>query len=263
MIIILFVIRCVIAGCRSEIVNKLRIVSIVSGILISGMSCMALADDSGVSLGATRVIYPSDSKGVTLSVDNKAGNPFLIKSVVLDESTKKAAPFVVTPPLFRLDGGRRNAIKITRTGGDYPADRESLNWLCVQSIPPEPDAAWDEGKKEGGGAKASVSVQLSLNSCIKLLVRPDAVQGNPVDVADKVSWTIKGKDITASNPTPFYMNVSRATVNGRKLNMERSYIPPFSDEKYSLPEGVMAKATIQWTVVGDYGEQKEKTVMVN
>ncbi|EMW0450048.1 fimbria/pilus periplasmic chaperone, partial [Salmonella enterica] len=186
----------------------------------------------------------------------------LIKSVVLDESTKKAAPFIVTPPLFRLDGGRRNAIKITRTGGDYPADRESLNWLCVQSIPPEPDAAWAEGKKEGG-AKASVNVQLSLNSCIKLLVRPDAVHGNPVDGADKVSWTIKGKDITASNPTPFYMNVSRATVNGKKLNMERSYIPPFSDEKYALPEGVMAKATIQWTVVGDYGEKKEKTVTVN
>ncbi|EAA5439385.1 molecular chaperone, partial [Salmonella enterica subsp. diarizonae] len=68
MIIILFVIWGVIAGCRSEMVNKLRIVRIVSGILISGVSCMALADDSGVSLGATRVIYPFDSKGVTLSV---------------------------------------------------------------------------------------------------------------------------------------------------------------------------------------------------
>ncbi|ELQ0398904.1 molecular chaperone, partial [Salmonella enterica] len=79
-------------------VNKLHIIRIVSGILISGMSCMAVADDGGVSLGATRVIYPSDSKGVTLSVDNKAGYPFLIKSVVLDESTKKAAPFIVTPP---------------------------------------------------------------------------------------------------------------------------------------------------------------------
>ncbi|EEP5303281.1 hypothetical protein ABC356_002517 [Salmonella enterica] len=46
------------------------------------------------------------------------------------------------------------------------------------------------------------------------------------------------------------------------MQNQSGYIPPFSDEKYSLPEGVMAKATIQWTVVGDYGEQKEKTVMV-
>ncbi|EBZ6268793.1 molecular chaperone [Salmonella enterica subsp. enterica serovar Oranienburg] len=245
---------------RGDFVGKLRV---VSGILILVVSSMAGADESGVSLGATRVIYPTNSRGVTLSVKNSADNPFLIKSVVLDESTKKAAPFIVTPPLFRLDGGQRNAIKITRTGGDYPADRESLNWLCVQSIPPEPDAVWDEGKKEGGGAKASVSVQLSLNSCIKLLVRPDAVHGNPVDVADKVSWTIKGKDITASNPTPFYMNVSKTTVNGKKLNMERSYIPPFSEEKYSLPESVMEKAMVQWVVVGDYGEKKEKTVIVN
>ncbi|EBQ9004851.1 molecular chaperone [Salmonella enterica] len=250
----------VIAGSRGERVNKLRIVCIMSGIFISGISCMAVAGEIGVSLGATRVIYPSDSKGVTLSVDNKAENPFLIKSVVLDESTKKTAPFVITPPLFRLDGGQRNAIKITRTGGDYPSDRESINWLCVQSIPPEPDSAWNEGSKEGGGA--SVSVQVSLNSCIKLFVRPDSVQGNPVDVADKVSWAIKGGNITASNPTPFYMNISEASVNGKKLNMKRSYIPPFSDEKYLLPKGV-DKATVRWTVVGDYGEQKEKTVTVN
>ncbi|HAG0017403.1 TPA: molecular chaperone, partial [Salmonella enterica] len=65
--------------------NKLRIACIMSGVFISGISCMAVAGEIGVSLGATRVIYPSDSKGVTLSVDNKAENPFLIKSVVLDE----------------------------------------------------------------------------------------------------------------------------------------------------------------------------------
>ncbi|EAY3715505.1 molecular chaperone [Salmonella enterica] len=52
------------------------------------------------------------------------------------------------------------------------------------------------------------------------------------------------------------------TGSGKQMQNQSGYIPPFSDEKYSLPEGVMAKATIQWTVVGDYGEQKEKTVMV-
>lgn len=224
---------------------------------------MAGADEAGVSLGATRVIYPSESRAVTLSVKNSADNPFLIKSVVLDESTKQTAPFIVTPPLFRLDGGRSNAVKITRTGGSYPSDRESINWLCVQSIPPEPDAAWAEDKKEDGAVRASVNVQLSLNNCIKLFVRPGSVRGNPVDVADKVSWAIKGKNVTASNPTPFYMNISKVSVNGKKLDIKRSYIPPFSEEKYLLPKDIMPKATIKWTVVGDYGEKKEKIVMVN
>lgn len=224
---------------------------------------MAVAGGEGVNLGASRVIYPSASKGVTLSVENPANYPFLVKSVVLDESTRRAAPFIVTPPLFRLDAGQRNVVTITRTGGNYPADRESVNWVCVQSIPPEPDVVWAEDKNGHGGSGISMNVQLSLNSCIKLFVRPDAVKGNSVDMADKVSWSITGKSLTASNTTPFYINVSQVVVNGRKLEMTRSYIPPFSDEKYSLPKDVAAKATIQWTVVGDYGEKKEKTFTVN
>ncbi|TQS58375.1 molecular chaperone, partial [Salmonella enterica subsp. enterica serovar Typhimurium] len=90
----------------------------------------------GVGTGATRVVYPSGSKHVTLSVNNTADHPFLVESVVLDESMQQEAPFIITPPLFRLDGGQRNTLRIMRTGGHFPADRESINWICVKPIPP-------------------------------------------------------------------------------------------------------------------------------
>ncbi|HAK7943520.1 TPA: molecular chaperone [Salmonella enterica] len=214
---------------------------------------------NSISLGTTRVIYPSGSRGIPLTVSNQASHPFLIKSAVLDEDMQRDAPFIVTPPLFRLDGGQRNTLTVTRTGGRFPTDRESMSWLCVQSIPPEADSSWIEDKKGSTGhGKVSVRVRLLPRSCIKLFVRPETVQGNPVDVADKVSWSVSGKMITATNPTPFYMNINQASFNGKKLKMDKSYIPPFYDEKYPLP-GNEIKGTVTWSVIGDYGETHEKT----
>lgn len=245
---------------------------VVSGFVFFGVSCAVMADENnprpvdGVEPGATRVIYPSDSKGVTLRVNNTADHPFLVKSVVLDESMQHEAPFIITPPLFRLDGGQRNTLNITRTGGNFPPDRESINWVCVQSIPPEPDAAWAEDKSAKDSPdrnKPSVTVQTLPNNCIKLLVRPGTVQGSPVDMADKVKWATEGRKITASNPTPFYINISKISVNGKNIKMGKTYIPPFSEEKYPLPERVVKNSTVKWVVLGDYGEEKEKTGTVN
>ncbi len=49
--------------------------------------------------------------------------------------THVKAPFLITPPLFRLDAKQENVLRIIRTGGNLPADRESLFWLNIKSIP--------------------------------------------------------------------------------------------------------------------------------
>lgn len=217
----------------------------------------------GVGLGASRVIYPSGSRGVSLKVNNTADNPFLVKSEVLDESGQHEAPFIVTPPLFRLDGGQSQALSIVRTGGDFPADRESINWVCVSSIPPEPDSAWDDSKRDAGKEKIAVAIRMLPVRCVKLFVRPSGVRGNSLDAANKVTWTIKGGAVVSSNPTPFYINISEASVEGKKLKMGKSYIPPFSEERYLLPHGIAkSNSVVRWSVIGDYGEEKEKTVTV-
>lgn len=240
----------------------------ISSLVLGSLSLPSLAAgnpgsaNGGGELGASRLIYPAEGRGVTLSVSNHADHPFLISSSVLDESTGNDAPFVVTPPLFRLDGGQRNILTVTRTGGNFPADREALNWMCVRFIPPDADSAWNEdGKDKHGKEEVSVDVKVVSGNCIKLMVRPAAVQGSPVEMADKVTWSVKGKDLTANNPTPFYMNIGQALFNGKTIKVGRGYIPPFSEEKYALP-GNEIKGTVKWSVIGDYGEEKEKTVTV-
>ncbi|EAN5736088.1 molecular chaperone [Salmonella enterica] len=246
--------------------DNLRLMIRIACLICFSYSALALAagnfstQSSGVDLDATRVIYPLNRKSVSLSVKNSHDFPVLVKSSVWDETLKKEVPFIITPPLFRLDGGQRNALIITRIGGDFPSDRESMNWICVQGIPPESDSAWAGGT---GKRPVSMSIRVIVSSCIKLFVRPDSVNGNPVDMADKVSWKVSGKTITAVNPTPFYMNVSSLTFNGVKLNIARSYIPPLAEEKISLPSGTATRGTLKWEVIGDYGETKEKMVRIN
>ncbi|TBL64182.1 hypothetical protein EYY97_04285, partial [Hafnia paralvei] len=57
-----------------------------------------------VKIGASRVIYGLTSSGESIGVSNLQDYPMLIQSTVLGEDKKTKAPFVVTPPLFRLDG---------------------------------------------------------------------------------------------------------------------------------------------------------------
>lgn len=118
-------------------------------------------------LGATRVIYNPSGNGSTLSVYNNQDYPMLVQSEVLAEDRKGKAPFVVTPPLFRLDGLQSSRLRIVRTGGVFPEDRESLQWLCVKGIPPKSGDRWaDDKNRNKADDRVSLQMNFSVNSCM-------------------------------------------------------------------------------------------------
>ncbi|ANO92591.1 fimbria/pilus periplasmic chaperone [Escherichia coli] len=231
--------------------------------LIGGASAAAFATENeegrktnpnmfSLHLGATRVIYNPVSSGETLTIINDRDYPMLVQSEVLSEDRKSPAPFVVTPPLFRLDGKQSSRLRIVRTGGDFPMDRESLQWVCVKGIPPKVGDKWageqDRDKKKTD--QITVDVQMSVSSCIKLFVRPPAVKGRTDDVAGKVEWQKVGNRLKGTNPTPFYINLSELKVGDKNVN-EHHYIAPFSSYEYPIPAGADGK--VQWKVVMDHG----------
>lgn len=65
------------------------------------------------------MIYNLDSSGASLTVMNDLDYPMLVQSEVLAENQKDPAPFVVTPPLFRLDALQSSRLRIVRTGGGF------------------------------------------------------------------------------------------------------------------------------------------------
>ncbi len=237
--------------------------SLRAGIFVAGVSFfyvgVALAENHqqtfSVELGASRIVYPLDGKNAAIRVYNKQDYPVLVKSKVLMVSGKKDfAPFITTPPLFRLNSHQSSVVTITRTGGNYPADRESLNWLCVKAVPPDQDTEWAKNTGEKGVVN---NVQVVLENCIKLLVRPGELNSNPADIAEKVIWKAGSESLHANNPTPYYMNISDVRINGVELKLKDGYIAPFSDVNIPVSSVLTKGGEVKWTVIGDYGEKKE------
>lgn len=205
-----------------------------------------------LKLGASRIIYAPESNGTTLTAMNVQDYPMLVKSSVLDEDKNTSAPFIVTPPLFRLDGQQQSRIRIVRTGGDFSEDRETLKWLCVTGIPPKADDQWakDKDGKVIAPSHATINVQVSVSSCIKLLVRPSSIKGEPTDVASSVVWQREGNKLKVTNPTPFYMNLKSVAVGGKKVE-GLDYIPPQGERRFNLPQG--ASGAVEWQLITDLG----------
>lgn len=106
--------------------------TIVAALLFTfGMQAQA-----GIVVGGTRLIYDGGKKESSIGVSNPDKIPYLIQSWVdLQEGDTSKTPFIITPPLFRLDGGQDNILRVVRAGGNLPTDRESLYWMNIKSIP--------------------------------------------------------------------------------------------------------------------------------
>ncbi|EJU0261316.1 pili assembly chaperone PapD [Salmonella enterica subsp. enterica serovar Newport] len=197
-----------------------------------------------VKLGATRVIYHAGTAGATLSVSNPQNYPILVQSSVKAADKSSPAPFLVMPPLFRLEANQQSQLRIVRTGGDMPTDRETLQWVCVKAVPPENEPSDTQAKG------ATLDLNLSIKVCDKLIFRPDAVKGTPEDVAGNLRWVETGNKLKVENPTPFYMNLASVTVGGKPIT-GLEYIPPFADKTLNMPGGT--RGDIEWSVITDFG----------
>lgn len=239
--------------------DTLKTVAILSSMSLCAGNALAAQHDINTStqsfavkLGATRVIYNPASGGATMVVENPQDYPMLVQSKVLKEDKTTASSFTVTPPLFRLDGQQQSRLRVIRTGGEFPSDREQLNWLCITGIPPKGDDAWAQDGKEKKPDRVSLNVQMSISSCIKLLVRPPSVKGQPSDSAGSMIWSHETGKLVAKNPTPFYQSLNELMVGGEPVK-NIDYVPPFGQRSFDMPAG--AAGDVQWKVVTDFGGQ--------
>lgn len=255
---------------REIVLNSCKVVKLVGVLSLCSVVYLSIANTAyavnnnteisaktfSIRLGVSRLIYNPESKGATLSVTNDQNYPILVQSEILSEDQEKKAPFVVTPPLFRLDGEQTTRLRVLRVGGTFPSDRESLQWLCVKGIPPKEGDKWAESKNQNGneGSKIAMQVQFSVKNCIKMFIRPEGIKGQSNEAAGQVVWHISEGKLRATNPTPFYINLSDLKVDGTIIN-DRPYIAPFSTSYYSLPTHTPKK--VQWKVINDYGGESK------
>ena len=109
-----------------------------------------------IVLGASRVVMKPGNEAYNLPVENKQDYPVLIETTILNEdSDTKSNMYVVTPPLFRLDGGQKNSISIIKENNDL----SNLGLIIV---------ATTSSKNLMPGIANEVQKSLKIKSCISL-----------------------------------------------------------------------------------------------
>ncbi len=196
----------------------------------------------------TRVIYPQKEREVTVRIDNQGKSPVLLQSWV-DDGNEKAlpekmnVPFVLTPPVNRIDAGKSQSLRIRYTGQTLPADRESLFWLNALEIPTRQKANTEQN-----------ILQMAFRTRIKLFFRPAGLKGEPEEAARILRWTTGTGQVTAINDTPWHVSLVSVDVRvqGKTRSTEADTVAPFSRRTFPV-SGQGPATVVNWQYVNDYG----------
>ncbi|WP_196061647.1 MULTISPECIES: molecular chaperone [unclassified Serratia (in: enterobacteria)] len=207
--------------------------------LILALLFTAHMSQAGVIVGGTRLIYDGNKKESSLSVSNPDQKAYLVQTWVESTDGVEKAPFIVTPPLFRLDAGQENLLRVVRAGGNLPEDKESLFWMNIKAIP----SAEKESDRN--------TLQIAIKTRMKLIYRPHGLKGAPDNMADKLTWQRSGNELRVTNPTPYYMNFQKVKVAGKDVK-EATLVAPGTTARFALPAGV-SSGSVSWTIINDFG----------
>ncbi|CAI1004836.1 MULTISPECIES: molecular chaperone [Serratia] len=219
---------------------------------IVGCVLMTLAGSAlaGVGFSRNRMVYPQGSQSISLTVNNSGDNPYLIQGKVSTDTLGKAsAPFIVTPPLFRLEGQQSAMLRLIMTGANLPDDRETVFYFSGRAIP-----ASVPGEAKGDGIGASVS--MSLRSVMKVFYRPKGLAMSQEQSVGKVAFTQTAKGVLIKNPTPYYQSFAELLFDGKPQNLdsEPSMVLPFGE---LLKPSAVLVSQVTWRVMNDYGGTTE------
>lgn len=208
----------------------------------------SLTASANVVIIGTRIIYPSDAKSINIQLQNSGTSPSLVQAWV-DEGdpnvapNKTKAPFVITPPMVRVDGKAGQILRLMFTGKSLPQDRESVFYFNLLDVPPKPKADDVKGKNY---------LQFAVRNRLKLFYRPTTIQMLISEAYKKVEWRIlNGERVEINNPTPYFITYNQARV-GNRASADIPMISPFGKTTVVIP-GVKANNKVVWQVVTDHG----------
>lgn len=193
---------------------------------------------AGVIIGGTRIIYEGNKKEAALSVSNPDTLTYLIQAwIEMPETGVRKSPFIITPPLYRLEKGQQNVMRIVKTG-QLPEDKESLFWLSIKSIP--------------SVTPRDNTLQIAVKTRIKLIYRPQALRNaGPEEQVASLKWQRIGNRLQVMNASAYYINFSEIRIAGKKLD-DVTYVAPRSSASFLIPPGIPA-GSLNFKIINDYG----------
>ena len=221
----------------------MRLKFLISQIVLSTLFAASSAQ-SAIQAMASRVVYDGQYKAASLALKNNANKAYMVQTwlesgLAVDPQTK--IPFVVTPPLMKIESQQESTLRFIYAGEGLAKDRESQFWINIQEIPPKPE-------KEN-------TLQLAVRSKIKLFYRPQSIDVTLADAIKQVKWSVKDNALVLENNSPLFVTVGDLTLSGQSTpvkNLDQDMAAPFSQLTVikALPKNV---TSIQYTYLNEYG----------
>lgn len=214
-------------------------------VLLIGLSvCSSI--NAGVMVGGSRFVFNENSKVLSVMIRNPDASNYLIKARILPPTlwekegavVAAADSLIITPPLFRLDAGRENIIRIVRGPTSLPEDRESLFEFSVAAIP--------SVKGE------SNSVALAVRSRFKLFYRPQNLPGDAKTAWSSLRWYQRGNTLIARNTSPWFVTLATVNIDNTAI-ADPGMLAPFGEREY---EGCHNNklCQVRWQALDDNGQ---------
>lgn len=215
--------------------------------------CLATGTASAdIVIDRTRIIYLATEREVSVTLNNRADSPRLVQAWI-DAGNPQVAPeysdvpFTLTPPIFRIEPGRGQALRIISQSTAKLAT-ESVFWLNVLSIRPSPDAA------QGN------TLQWAFRTRIKLFLRPThcpepALQWRLISTAPAL--------LQVYNPSPCHATLSRVVLTGaghEYRNDDPPMVAPATTQRVTLSNPKVplnGSATLRFSLLDDYAIARE------
>ncbi len=206
-----------------------------------------------IAIPGTRIVYPAAQREVVVPIKNMSSAPVLVQAWISDgapdqlpEASK--APFVLAPPVVRLESGKDNYLRIRSIPTIAPRDSvEHLYWLNILGVP-----------SKQSDASQNV-LELAVRSRYKVLYRPEGLAPPGPDQDKALTFRLVGEGdvrrLQVSNRSPYVINLgSLVVLNGaREEELDNPFVPPMADIEVALPPGMAATAEVRFDWIDDEG----------
>lgn len=223
----------------------------LQGLLVAGCLLCSYVSQASVVVTGTRVIYDASQREVTIKLNNDGAMPALVQSWIDDGDAQAGpdvatAPFILTPPIARIDSKKGQTLRVRYTGQKLSQDKESLFWLNVLEVPP---SASDGQNK----------LKIAFRSRLKLFYRPANLPGDAVSAAGSVQWRAErsgnGWVLDCSNPSAYYVTLNQVKVAGieLKIGIDNSLVAPGQHLRLPLSASEPPSGNVSYSTINDFG----------
>ncbi len=217
-------------------------------------SLLASHASAAVMLYGTRFVYNASEKEQRIRLSHEGKGPLLVQAW-LDDGTEKPltqqkVPFAITPPIFRINEGQGQVLRVRYTGEAMPQDRESVYYLNVLEIPPKPET------------DSKNMLQLALRTRVKFFFRPATLAEAPQELGKQLSMSVEKAGnryvVRVDNPTPYHASFlnAHAVSAGKRIELVSDMVPPFASATFDAVPGATLPARIDqvdFSLINDIG----------